>query len=85
MNFIVDFIGGHTKLDDDLKSAIKETRCIAKLILQGSTCLVGFCSNPFVIEWHHIGGKKNSSFLLPLCANGHVLASKIQRKLQKLT
>ena len=64
--------------DNKLKSAIKETKSIAKLIKSGSTCLVCFVSNPFLIEKHHVGGKKHSSVTIPLCANCHVLASKNQ-------
>ena len=64
--------------DNELKSAIKETKSIAKLIKSGSTCLVCFTSNPFLIEKHHVGGKKHSSVIIPLCANCHVLASKNQ-------
>lgn len=66
------------QVDKELQSAIKETRVIAKLIQSGSTCLVCFVSNPFLIEKHHIGGKKHSSVTIPLCANCHVLASKNQ-------
>ena len=65
-------------LDNELKSAIKETRIIAKLIKSGCTCLVCFVTNSFLIEEHHIGGKKNSSLKVPLCANCHLLASKNQ-------
>lgn len=64
--------------DSDLESAIKDTKIIAKIIESGSTCLTCFESNPHVIEWHHVGGKKNSSLLVPLCANCHLLASKNQ-------
>ena len=67
-----------TSLDEDLKFAIKETKILAEIIKKGTTCLTCFISNPFVIEWHHVGGRKNSSFLVPLCANCHVLASKNQ-------
>lgn len=67
-----------TSLDAILQSAIKETSTIAKIIESGSTCLLCFVTNPFVIEWHHVGGRKNSSVLLPLCANCHLLASKNQ-------
>ncbi len=66
------------QVDQELKSAIKETKSIAKLIKSGSTCLVCFVSNPFLIEKHHLGGKKHSSVTIPLCANCHVLASKNQ-------
>lgn len=66
------------QVDEELKSAIKETKSIAKIIKSGSTCLVCFISNPFLIEKHHIGGKKHSSVTIPLCANCHVLASKNQ-------
>jgi len=66
------------QVDQELKSAIKETKSIAKLIKSGSTCLVCFVSNPFLIEKHHLGGKKHSSVIVPLCANCHVLASKNQ-------
>ena len=66
------------QVDTELQSAIKETRVIAKLIKLGSTCLVCFVSNPFLIEKHHVGGKKHSSVTIPLCANCHVLASKNQ-------
>ncbi len=65
-------------LDDELKSAIQETKVLAKLIKFGCTCLVCSVSNPFIIELHHVGGRKNASFLVPLCANCHVLASKHQ-------
>ncbi len=64
--------------DKDLQLVIKETKIIAKIIESGSTCLLCFESNHFVIEKHHIGGRKNSSVLLPLCANCHLLASKNQ-------
>ena len=67
-----------TNLDNELQFAIKETKTIAKIIKSGSTCLCCFISNPFVIEWHHVGGRKSSSFLIPLCANCHLLASKNQ-------
>lgn len=66
------------QVDTELQSAIKETKSIAKLIKLGSTCLVCFTSNSFLIEKHHIGGKKHSSVIIPLCANCHVLASKNQ-------
>jgi len=66
------------QVDQELKLAIKETRVIAKLIKSGSTCLVCFVSNPFLIERHHVGGIKHSSVTIPLCANCHVLASKNQ-------
>jgi len=66
------------KVDTELQSTIKETKSIGKLIKLGSTCLVCFISNPFLIEKHHIGGKKHSSVTIPLCANCHVLASKNQ-------
>ena len=66
------------QIDQELKSAIKETKSIAKIIKSGSTCLVCFVSNPFLIERHHIGGKKHVSVIIPLCANCHVLASKNQ-------
>ena len=66
------------QVDQELKSAIKETKSIAKLIKLGLTCLVCFISNPFLIEKHHLGGKKHSSVIIPLCANCHVLASKNQ-------
>ena len=65
-------------LDNELKSAIKETRIIAKLIKSGCTCLTCFVTNPFLIEEHHVGGRKNSSLKVPLCANCHLLASKNQ-------
>jgi hypothetical protein len=68
-----------TSLDASLQYAIKETSVIAKIIESGSTCLLCFVTNPFVIEWHHVGGRKNSSVLLPLCANCHLLASKNQQ------
>ena len=64
--------------DQELNSAIKETKSIGKIIKSGSKCLVCFISNPFLIERHHIGGKKHSSVTIPLCANCHVLASKNQ-------
>jgi len=67
-----------TRLDESLQSAIKETKIVAKLIQSGSTCLVCFVTNPFLIEWHHVGGRKHSNILLPLCANCHLLASKHQ-------
>ena len=70
--------------DKDLESAIKETIFIAKIIHSGSTCILCFESDPFVIEKHHIGGKKNSSVLLPLCANCHLLASKNQLNYEKI-
>ena len=66
------------RLDDELKSAIKETKVIAKIIKSGCTCLTCFISNPFLIETHHVGGRKNSSISVPLCASCHVLASKKQ-------
>ncbi len=66
------------QVDKELQSAIKETKSIAKLIKSGSTCLVCFVSNPFLIEKHHVGGKKHSSVTIPLCANCHVLVSKNQ-------
>jgi len=65
-------------LDNELKSAIKETRIIAKLIKSGCTCLTCFVTNSFLIEEHHIGGRKNSSLKVPLCANCHLLATKNQ-------
>ncbi len=67
-----------TSADRSLKQAIEETKIVAKLIEIGGICLLCFENNPFVIEWHHIGGKTNSSVKLPLCANCHLLASKNQ-------
>lgn len=67
-----------TNLDTSLQSAIKETSTIAKIIESGSTCLLCFVTNPFVIEWHHVGGRKHSGVTIPMCANCHVLASKHQ-------
>ena len=71
-----------TKADNNFEfiSAIKETRTIAKIIESGSTCLMCFVSDSCIIEGHHVGGKKNSSFIIPLCANCHVLATKNQLK-----
>lgn len=65
-------------VSESLKTAIKETKFISKLLELGCLCLVCNESNPFVIEWHHIGGKNNSSVTVPLCANCHVLATKNQ-------
>ena len=62
----------------DFISSVNETRIIAKIIESGSTCLICFVSDPCTIEGHHVGGKKNSNFIIPLCANCHVLATKIQ-------
>ena len=69
-----------TKDDNNFEfiSAIKETRVIAKIIESGSTCLTCFVSEPHIIEGHHVGGKKNFNFIIPLCANCHVLATKNQ-------
>lgn len=62
----------------EFRSAIKETKTIAKIIESGLTCLMCFVSEPRIIEGHHVGGKKNSSFIISLCANCHVLATKNQ-------
>ncbi len=67
-----------TNLNDEIIFAIKETKIIAKIIKSGSTCLACFISNPFLIEGHHVGGRKHSSIIIPLCANCHLLASKNQ-------
>lgn len=67
-----------TQTDKEILSAIKETKIISKIISYGSTCLACFNLNPFVIERHHVGGRKHSSVTLPLCANCHVLASRNQ-------
>ena len=67
-----------TNLDKELQSAIRETRVIANLIKSGCTCITCFVANPFLIEEHHVGGRKNSSLKVPLCANCHLLASKNQ-------
>ena len=67
-----------TNLDEELDVAIKETRIIAKIIELDSTCLMCFQSDTRVIEGHHVGGKNNSEFIVPLCANCHVLATKNQ-------
>ncbi|MEX0764222.1 MAG: hypothetical protein WEC35_07640 [Nitrosopumilaceae archaeon] len=64
--------------DKTLKEAINETKIISKLIELGTTCLICFENNPFLLEWHHIGGKNNCSVTIPLCANCHLLASKNQ-------
>jgi nitrate/TMAO reductase-like tetraheme cytochrome c subunit len=69
---------------ESLKEVIKETKIISKLLESGTTCLLCFENNPFVIEWHHIGGKNNSSETIPLCANCHVLASKHQLTYDKI-
>jgi len=63
---------------ESLKEAINETKIISKLLETGVTCPICFENNPFVIEWHHIGGINNSSVTIPLCANCHLLASKQQ-------
>lgn len=64
--------------NESLNQAIKETKIISKMLESGGLCLVCSENNPFVLEWHHIGGKNNCSVTIPLCANCHVLASKNQ-------
>ena len=65
-------------LDESLKEAINETKIVSKIIESSGSCLLCFENNPFVLEGHHLGGKKNSSVTIPLCANCHILASKHQ-------
>jgi hypothetical protein len=65
-------------VDKSLREAIRETKIISKMLDLGGTCLLCFENSPFVIEEHHLGGRKNCSIKVPLCANCHVLASKNQ-------
>lgn len=71
-------------LHESLRKVINETKIISKLLESGGSCLLCFENNPFVLEWHHIGGKNNSSITIPLCANCHVLASKNQLTYDKI-
>lgn len=70
--------------DESLKEAIKETRIISKIIKSGTTCLLCFENDPFVIEEHHLGGKTNCCITIPLCANCHLRASKNQLSYDKM-
>jgi len=67
-----------TNHNESLKQAIKETKIVSKIIKLGTTCLLCFENDPFVIEEHHLGGKTNCTITIPLCANCHLRASKNQ-------
>jgi len=49
-----------------------EMRYIQDLLIKGGCCVIcGFNRDPRILELHHIAGRKNSDFVIPVCPNCH--------------
>ena len=59
---------------------IEESKRIEEIIAKGSYCFVcGYSYDSMIIEMHHIGGKKNSKTMIPVCPNCHKVLTMKQR------
>ena len=83
-----------TECDDDgyieeQKTVIDELKWIDDVIVKGGCCWVcGYNDDPLIIEWliiewHHVGGRKNGKTLVALCPNCHKKATLAQKGLDK--
>ena len=62
------------------KSIIKQNQLIDDIIQKGGYCNVcGFIEEPLIIQNHHIAGKNNDYFTIPVCPNCHTILSLDQR------
>ena len=68
--------------DDNYESEtamrIREQKVRDKFLAGSGNCI--FCSilNPFVLEEHHLAGRKHSDLTVTLCANHHTMLSRTQ-------
>lgn len=62
----------------NIKKLVKEKKTYDKIITSDVFCIVCGHNNPLDIEYHHIGGKANSSLVIPLCRNCHGRVSRKQ-------
>lgn len=63
---------------DDVKSLIESKKQMDKLVESQGVCLVCGHDNPLDFEYHHIGGKANSSIVISICRNCHGRLSRKQ-------
>lgn len=67
-----------------LKDRQIEKTWIEDIVTKGGSCLVcGFNEEPRIIEKHHVGGKINSPFTVPVCPNCHQQLTMTQEPLKE--
>lgn len=57
---------------------IREQKAMDKFLTGSGCCLICFISDPFVLEEHHLGGRKHNSLVVTICANHHAILSRMQ-------
>jgi len=63
---------------DDIKPLIESKKQMDKLVESQGICIICGHDNPLDLEYHHIGGKSNSSLVISLCRNCHGRLSRKQ-------
>jgi len=67
-----------TRTKDVYASLISEQKCLDKFRIGSGCCIICFNPNPLVLEEHHLFGAANSDVTITVCANHHVLFSRMQ-------
>ena len=63
---------------DSIEQLIKENKSLNRLNEGQNCCVRCGHSDPFDLEYHHVGGKANSDFTVSLCRNCHGRLSRKQ-------
>ncbi len=62
---------------DSVESLIKENKWLKQFFNGCGCCVICSHSDPFDLEYHHVGGKSNSDYVIALCRICH---GKVSRK-----
>ena len=56
----------------------KEQKALDKFLAGAGCCIFCRIFDPFVLEEHHIAGRKHSAAMITVCANHHAILSRMQ-------
>lgn len=68
----------HDDYRAEVKRLSKDQRAYNKFLIGSGCCLICFISDPFVLEEHHLAGRKHSDLTFTVCANHHAILSRMQ-------
>jgi hypothetical protein len=63
---------------DSIEQLIKENKWLKQFFEGQGCCVICSHSDPFDLEYHHVGGKANSDFTISTCRNCHGRLSRKQ-------